>query len=322
MGKGFLESEYAPASAGEAMFWIIPVPFERSVSWGRGARKGPDAIIEASQMLEAIDGDFAPGRGGIYTHDPIECDGPAKDVLERIRSVVLECLNAGAIPVMLGGEHTATLGALRAFKALGQDIGVVQFDAHADLRNEYEGDPFSHASVMRRAVLDLGLPLVQFSAREISPEEIEARRIYGVTHYDSYFLSRVGLPEKPLPEDFPKNIYISFDVDAFDPSLMPATGTPSPGGLMWKEAHFILERVAAQGRIAGCDVMELAPIAGLHHADFTAAKLAHLLMGLAWHERENSTPQNGQAMQTLAGTAASVAVDARAPLRGNGRGLR
>lgn len=289
MGIDFLASEYGPVSADQAMFWIIPTPLERSVSWGHGTANGPEAILHASQMLEAIDGDLAPGRSGIYTHAPIDCLGPVKEVLDRIRRVVLECLEAGAIPMLLGGEHTATLGALRAFKAAGRDIGVVQFDAHADLRNEYEGEIFSHASVMRRAVLDLGLPLVQFAAREISAEEVEARRIYNVTHYDSYFLARVGLPEKPLPEDFPENVYISFDVDAFDPSLMPSTGTPSPGGLAWKEAHFILERVAAQARIVGCDVMELAPIQGLHHADFTAAKLAHLLMGLAWQQRQKSS---------------------------------
>lgn len=285
MSAGFLASEYEPAKPGKAMFWVIPAPLERSVSWGRGTAKGPDAILAASQELEAIDNDLEPGTAGIYTHAPIDCEGPIQDVLGRIQAVVGEALAAQAIPVLLGGEHAATLGALRALKAAGREFGVVQFDAHGDLRNQYQGDSFSHASVMRRAVLDLGLPLVQFAVREISREEIEARRIYNITHYDSLFLSRVGLPEKPLPEDFPKDIYITFDVDAFDPSLMPATGTPSPGGLVWKEAHFILERVAAQARIIGCDVMELAPIAGLHHADFTAAKLAHLLMGLAWQER-------------------------------------
>ena len=291
MSEGFLASEYRPAEAGRAMFWVIPAPLERSVSWGAGTARGPEAILRASQELEAIDNDLEPGSAGIYTHAPIDCSGSAQEVLARIQNVVEEALKAGAVPVLLGGEHTATIGALRALKAAGRDFGVVQFDAHADLRNQYQGDSFSHASVMRRAVLDLGLPLAQFAVREISKEEIEARKIYNVTHYDSLFLSRVGLPEQPLPEDFPKDIYLSFDVDAFDPSLMPATGTPSPGGLVWKETHFILERVAAQARIIGCDVMELAPIPALHHADFTAAKLAHLLMGLAWQERQGQKIQ-------------------------------
>lgn len=282
----FLESEYSPAAPDAAMFWVIPAPLERSVSYGKGTAKGPEAILRASQEMEAIDHGMAPGKAGIYTHPPVDCSGTAQEALARIQKVVGEALAAGAIPVLLGGEHTATLGALRALKAAGKKFGVVQFDAHADLRNEYKGDPFSHGSVMRRAVLDLGLPLVQFAVREISEEEIEAREIYNVTHYDSYFLSRVGLPDKPLPEDFPKDIYLSFDVDALDPSLMPATGTPSPGGLVWKETHFILERVASRSKILGCDVMELAPIPGLHHADYTAAKLTHLLMGLAWQERQ------------------------------------
>lgn len=286
MIEGFLASEYKPAAPEKALFWVIPVPLERSVSWGKGTAKGPDAILRASQELEAIDNDFAPGSAGIYTHEPIDCTGTIQEILGRIQKVVEEALKAKAIPVLLGGEHTVTLGALRALKASGRDFGVVQFDAHGDLRNQYQGDSFSHASVMRRAILDLGLPLAQFAVREISQEEIEVRKIYNITHYDSLFLSRVGLPEKPLPEVFPKEIYLTFDVDAFDPALMPATGTPSPGGLVWKEAHFILERVAAQATIIGCDVMELAPIPMLHHADFTAAKLTHLLMGLAWQERQ------------------------------------
>ena len=193
------------------------------------------------------------------------------------------------MPVLLGGEHTVSLGALRALarqaREKGEPFGIVQFDAHADLRPEYEGDPFSHACVMHRAVADLGLPLVQFAVRDMSREEAEVRKRYNVTHYDAYFLARVGLPEQPLPEDFPRRIYISFDVDGLDSSLMPATGTPSPGGISWREAQFILERCARDREIVGLDVVELAPIPGLHHANFTAAKLTHLLMALALQGR-------------------------------------
>ena len=119
----------------------------------------------------------------------------------------------------------------------------------------------------------------------MSREEAEVRKRYNVTHYDAYFLARVGLPEQPLPKDFPRRIYISFDVDGLDSSLMPATGTPSPGGISWREAQFILERCARDREIVGLDVVELAPIPGLHHANFTAAKLTHLLMALALQGR-------------------------------------
>lgn len=289
MQHSFLASEYAPARAEDALFWVIPCPMEKSVSYGRGTAKGPEAILEASQQLEAIESGMAPGKAGIYTTPPINCDGPVEAVLARVEATVEKALAVRAIPVLLGGEHTASLGALRAIKFWADkrhlEVGIVQFDAHTDLRAEYNGDRYSHACVMRRALEELGFPIVQFAARDISPGEIEIREKYDITHYDAYFMARVGLPKQPLPENFPENIYISFDVDAFDSSLMPATGTPSPGGINWREAQFILESCAKGHRIVGLDIMELAPIAGLHHADFTAAKLAHLLMGLAWQTR-------------------------------------
>ncbi|WP_165066968.1 agmatinase family protein [Desulfovibrio sp. ZJ200] len=283
--QDFLASEYAPVSPEAAAFHIIPAPLERSVSYGGGAARGPAALLAASQQLEAWESGRAPGESGFYTAPPVDCSGPVEAVLERIEAVARHALHCGAVPVLLGGEHTASLGALRALaadaKARGEPLGVVQFDAHADLRPHYEGDPYSHASVMYRAVADLGLPLVQFAVRDMSREEAQIRRRFGVTHYDAHFLARVGLPEKPLPEDFPRRIYVSFDVDGLDSSLMPATGTPSPGGLSWREAQFVLEKCAQGRQIAGLDVVELAPIPGLHHADFTAAKLTHLLMALA-----------------------------------------
>lgn len=289
MAKAFLESEYKPASPEKAMFYIIPCPLEKSVSYGGGTAAGPDAILAASQELEAMESGLTPGQSGFYTMPPVDCSGSIEEVLNRIEKAVDKALDVNAIPILLGGEHTVALGALRAFKNrlknLSDQFGVVQFDAHADLRKEYKGNPFSHASVMRRAIQDLGLPLVQFGVREISPEEVEVREIHDITHYDAYFLARVGLPEQPLPESFPKNIYISFDVDALDSSLMPATGTPSPGGINWRETQFILESCCKDHKVIGMDVVELAPIKGLHHADFTAAKLAHLLIALAWQSR-------------------------------------
>lgn len=289
MSTAFLASEYEPASPDNAAFYVIPCPWERSVSYGHGAARGPEAILEASQELEALEYSMTPGEGGIYTAPAINCEGTPEQVLGRIETAVATALKRRAIPVLLGGEHTCTLGALRAFSRWppALPLGIVQFDAHADLRAEYKGDKYSHASVMRRAMEDLGFPLAQISGRDLSREEIEYRDKAGVIHYDAHFLARVGLPEKPLPDDFPKHIYISFDVDALDSSLMPATGTPSPGGLNWREAHFILEACARGRIIVGLDVMELAPIDILPHASFTAAKLTHLLMGLAWESEHD-----------------------------------
>lgn len=285
----FLASEFAPAPANKAAFYVIPCPLERSVSYGKGAANGPAAILAASQQLESIESGMSPGKLGVYTAPPINCEGSAQAVLTRVEAAVENALAHKAIPVLLGGEHTIALGAIRALDTRAREtkrpLGVVWFDAHADLRDKYEGDPYSHAAVARRAIDEMDLPLAQFAVREISPEEVEVREKRGVTHYDAYFLARVGLPEQPLPENFPEDIYISFDVDAFDSSLMPASGTPSPGGINWREAQFILEACAKNHNIVGFDVSELAPIPGLIHADFTAAKLVHLLMGLAAGER-------------------------------------
>ncbi len=281
----FLASEYSPVEPEQAGFHIIPVPLEQSVSYGAGTASGPAALLEASQQLEAWEYGHAPGETGFYTAPPVDCGGPVEEVLERIEAATARAIACAALPVLLGGEHTVTLGALRALakeaQRSGEPFGVVQFDAHADLRSAYEGSPYSHACVMHRAVADLGLPLVQFAVRDFCREEAEVRKAHNVTHYDAHFIARVGLPELPLPEDFPRRVYITFDVDAFDASLMPATGTPSPGGISWREAHFILERCVAGRKVAGLDVVELAPIQGLHHCNFTAAKLTHLLMGLA-----------------------------------------
>ncbi len=298
MSDAFLASEYPPAAPERAAFHVIPAPLERSVSYGGGTAAGPAAILATSQQLEAMENGMAPGESGIYTAPPIDASGHPEAVLGRIEDAVNRAVAAGSIPVLLGGEHTVTLGALRALarhaRERDEPLGVLQFDAHADLRDEYGGDPYSHACVMRRVVADLGLPLVQFAVREISREEVEVRRRCGVTHYDAYFLARVGLPEQPLPEGFPRRIYISFDVDGLDPSLMPATGTPSPGGLTWKETQFILERCVRGREVAGLDVVELAPIPGLHHADYTAARLTHLLMALAARGGDTTTQGGAQ----------------------------
>ena len=275
----FLSSEFSPAAANTARFHVIPAPMELSVSYGHGAANGPAAILEASQQLEAFDGHSSPGDAGIYTAPFIlPVTNKPETWLDAIESVVASALTChNALPILLGGEHTVTLGAARAFKKAGRDIGFLHFDAHADLRDTYEGSPFSHACVMRR-VHELGFPIVQFATRAYSREEHDYRAAHPETL--RAFDAGIDIPAHFMPENFPREVYVSFDVDAWDPSLMPATGTPVPGGLDWFGALRIVQS-ALKGRIlAGADVVELAPIPLLPHANFTAARFVYALMGL------------------------------------------
>ena len=276
----FLASELAPGTPDSAFFHMLPVPLEASVSYGGGTAKGPCAILEASDQLELWDGESVPAELGIHTWPAVDCSGEIQTVLGRIEAAVARILDYGGLPIILGGEHTVTYGALAALAEKYGRFGVVQFDAHADLRDSYEGNRWSHACVMCRAVKELGLPLVQFGVRALCLEEVATRREHGVEFLDAATLAASSMPEELLPPDFPERIYLTFDVDGLDPSIMPATGTPVPGGLGWYEALRLAERALRGRRVLGMDVVELAPVPGMHMADFTAARLVYALMGL------------------------------------------
>lgn len=277
----FLASEYPAVSAEDALFHVIPAPLEQTVSYGCGTAGGPQAILDASYQLEAFDGTSCPGEAGIFTLPPVDCAATVEQVLQRIEAVVASVLQQGKIPVLVGGEHSLTLAPVRAMKATGREFGVVQFDAHADLRDSYEGTAFSHACVMRR-VAELDVQIFQIGVRNLCREEVGFRRKHGIPALDAIEIARHGVPSRLLPEDFPQDIYVTFDVDGLDASLMPATGTPEPGGLFWWQAIEIIERIHSEGRrIIGLDVVELAPIEGMHGPNYTAAKLTYALMGFA-----------------------------------------
>ena len=207
--------------------------------------------------------------------------------LARVEDRTREVLTAGRIPAILGGEHTITVGATRAFLSGDRRFGVVQLDAHADLRDEYAGSKLNHACTMRR-VLDLGVPICQIGVRSLSAEEAKLRDARGIARLDALEVARQGVPETILPEDFPADIYLTIDVDALDPSIVPATGTPEPGGLLWYDTLTILDRVISGRRVLGFDVVELAPIPGLHAPDFTVARLVYEVMGTIVRSREDA----------------------------------
>lgn len=278
---GFLAEEEPETRPEKSLFHVIPVPLETSVSYGGGTAGGPSAILEASQQLEAWDGESFPLDRGIHTTAAVDCTGTAEEILGRIEKQVSQSLEFKALPIVLGGEHTVTLGALRALKAReNQVFGIIQFDAHADLRDTYQGDRFSHACVMRRAMDDLGLPLFQIGIRALCREEHDLRRERKIPFLDPGAVSRGEIPDPLLPPGFPENIYITFDVDGLDPSVIRATGTPVPGGIGWYDALMLLERVVSGRKVIGFDVVELAPVSGDHASDFAAARLVYAIMGL------------------------------------------
>ena len=282
----FLSSEYPDCKPENAFFHVIPVPLEKSVSYASGTKNGPSAILEASFQLEAWEHGVFAGKYGIATLPEIDCSGNIESVLNAIETCVDHTLALNACPVLLGGEHTVSLGALRALAKRGRGCGLVQIDAHADLRKSYEGSPYSHACVMYRACHDLHFQLAQFGIREFCEEEVRAQKEFHVIAHSARELYDHGLPNPILPDDFPHDIYISFDLDGLDASLMPATGTPSPGGLFWHEMEVLLEKLAQTHSIIGFDVVELAPLKGLHSCEFTAAKIVHLLMALSLQGRK------------------------------------
>lgn len=283
-GGHFLGSEIAQGGAG-ALFQLLPVPYERTVSYGGGTALGPAAIIEASAQLEVWDGRSRPADLGIHTHPAIDCGGSEAAAVARIAAATADIVRGGGMPVAIGGEHTVTGGVVQGLLDAGlRDFGVVQIDAHADLRDAYEGNPLSHASVMKR-VVDMGIPLFQLGIRAYCEEEMATRAEYGVHFLDADQLVPNNIATVELPAEFPSQVFFTLDIDGMDPSIFPSTGTPVPGGLGWYQTLGLFESVASQRKIIGFDMMEFAPIEGFHAYQFAAAQLLYKMMGIVQRQR-------------------------------------
>lgn len=278
-----LDDSFRDYSTSDAV--ILPVPFERTTSYGRGTSHGPQAILEASQQVELFDEELRsePYKQGIATLSPIEDSGqPIRDYLDQLQQEVSSQLDSEKFVVSLGGEHTLTQAAVAAAAQTLGTIGVVQFDAHADMRDTYEGDRFSHACVMRR-VNDMGIPHLGVGIRSLSPAEaayIETQGLEMVWGRDLDQLTPSRL--RHLLEGLPAKIYLTFDVDFLDPALLPATGTPEPGGGSWWPTLSLLRVLFETREVVAMDLVELAPIAGQTTSDFTVARLAYKC--LAYHQ--------------------------------------
>ena len=265
---------------------ILPVPYDATLSYRPGSRLGPRAIIEASRNVEVYDLelDRDPSVAGIHTLDEVEPDmrGP-EHMVGKVTEVLKPLLNDGKFVVMLGGEHSLTCGAVAAYKAKYEHLSVLQIDAHLDLRDEYEGTPYNHACVMRR-IFDL-CEFVQVGIRSGCEDEYAFAKRRKIKPFFAHELDRDGTWMEQALARLGENVYITIDLDGLDPAVIPAVGTPEPGGLGWFETLAFLRMVCEKRRVVGADVMELSPIPGNVQGDFAAAKLVYKLIGYNFDPR-------------------------------------
>ena len=278
---GELGEEYS--SFQDSRLVVLPVPYDATVEYKGGTRFGPQAILSASRYLELYDLelDAEPSRVGIHTlPEVLPCaEGPVQ-MVERVHHIYRHLLDQHKTVAMLGGEHSLTIGAVQAYREQYTDLSVLQLDAHADLREEHQGTRYTHATVMRR--LWEQCPVVSVGIRSLSLEEkhFQEEHRLPVFFYHGPASFDQGLMEGVLAA-LSSTVYVTVDMDVFDPSFMAAVGTPEPGGMLWHEVVALLAAVAGRKRIVGIDVMELCPSEGPSSCAFIAAKLAYKLMGYA-----------------------------------------
>ena len=276
----FMEADDKKTDYDHSKIVIIPAGLENTTSYMQGTRRGPDAIIQASTQVELYDEELKsePIDAGIFTLNELNFDGLSQEAsLDLIQSAFKQVNDDGKFAVTLGGEHSVTIPLIRDLKDRFNDLVVLSFDAHGDLRITYHGE-LSHACVMRR-VSDMNVPVYVIGVRSISPEEVqyvESNPRTGIL-YD-YERSEKTFDVKELLK-WGKHVYVTVDLDAFDPAEMPAVGTPEPGGLRWREFFTIFKQVCEQTEVVGFDIMELCPMPGQERADFYSAKLIYKMLG-------------------------------------------
>jgi agmatinase len=262
---------------------IFPVPLERTTTYEHGTRNGPAAILAASRNMELYDEELGMEtykRVGIHTLDAIDTQGGKLErVLAELHTTELGLLGDGKLPVALGGEHSLTPPLVAAAAKKFSGLSVLQIDAHADLRDAYQDNPASHACAMRR-VLEI-CPAVQVGIRSLSVEEAEAIPTLPTKVFWAKDIARAPLESwvSRVVTGLSEHVYLTIDLDGFDPAYVPATGTPEPGGLDWHQVTSLVRAVATQKKIVAMDVVELLPQPGDHASDFLAAKLVYRILG-------------------------------------------
>ncbi len=276
-----LEEEYSSFKKAKAV--ILQVPYDKTTTYIHGTSAGPAAIIDSSKYLERFDEELNQEtfKIGLHTMEPLAVDGLEPEaLLEKVRVSTADILKANKFPILLGGEHSVSIGAVKALKDVYPDLSVLQLDAHYDMRDTYFGSKLNHGCVARR--ISEICPIVQVGMRSYSKEEKDFLasqpngKIKSISVYD--------ILDTPMWKDkasasLSEHVYVTLDLDVFDPSMVPATGTPEPGGMGWYEAIDLLKEVAKDKKVVGFDIVELCPIKGNIASDFLAAKLLYRLLG-------------------------------------------
>lgn len=264
---------------------VLPVPYDGTSTWIKGADRGPEALLEASYNLEFydIETETEVYKRGIATLEPVTESSSPEAMADEVERRVGQILDDGKFPVVIGGEHSVSIGAFRAMARRHPGLSILQLDAHSDMRDEYEGSPCNHACVMARAK-ELTQQITQVGIRSSAREEqhnIDPERIFYAHRIadDTAWQQRVS-------EQLADEVYITIDLDVFDPAYVPSTGTPEPGGLSYREVMGLLRRVVREHRVVGLDVVELCPNPAAKASDFLAAKLVYQFLSELYADRE------------------------------------
>lgn len=270
-----------PRSFDDSAIVVLPVPFERTTSYVAGTRNGPREILLASNQVELWDEQTRSEvfDRGIFTLPEIEPSAPdMRGALDEIRRVAGDLLDRGKFLVVLGGEHSVSVPVVEALAPRTENLSVLQIDAHADMREAYQGSPYSHACAMRRIVEHA--PCTQVAIRSLCREESEAIPGLRTRVFWDHDMRRDPHWVSKVVDSLTGNVYLTIDVDGLDPAIMPAVGTPEPGGLSWQETMALIEAVTTQRHLVGFDVVELCPLPGMVGPNFLCAKLIYKILSL------------------------------------------
>lgn len=282
--ENFLAIEKEYSSFKNSKIAILPAPYEKTTSYGKGTAKGPKAILDASHYVEFFDEEtvkevcFSEGIASMQPLDFKKLHG--KKALDHLYYSVKELIDAGKFVITLGGEHSISTAPIQAHYDSYQELSILHFDAHSDLREEYEGSKYSHASFAAR-VSEFTTKITQIGIRAQCKEEYEFIKAKGINTFYAHEIRNAGFNDELITKiisTLDKNVYITFDVDYFDPSIMPSTGTPEPNGFYWDETMRLLRRVCAERNLVGFDVVELAPRKDFTFPDFLTAKLIYKIL--------------------------------------------